>query len=71
MAKLRTSYRFRARLKLHKLPAYQIAQHADVDPATLSKLVHGAIAVKPGDERVIAVGRILGLEPEDCFERIN
>jgi hypothetical protein len=69
MSKLQTSYRFRARLKLHRLPAYQLAQLAGVNPVTLSKLVCGAIDIKAGDQRVIRVGKILGLKPEECFER--
>jgi hypothetical protein len=71
MDQLRTSYCFNATLKLHSLPAYRIAQKAGVNPDTLSKLVNGAIEIKPGDERVIAVGQVLGLDPGQCFERVN
>ena len=63
---------FLARLKLHKLPAYRIAQMAGVDPAMLSKLIHGITPVKIADERIIRVARVLGLRPEEAFtEEVN
>jgi hypothetical protein len=55
-------------LKLHRDPAYQIAWRAGVHPNTLSKLISGYLRVRLNDPRLIAVGRELGLEPEDCFE---
>ena len=62
------SKKFLIKLKLHKEPAYRIAQQANVNPATLSQLITGALRLKPNDERVISVGRILGLKDNECFE---
>jgi len=62
------SHEFVVRLKLHKLPAYVIAQEAGVNPTVLSKLINGIEPTKLMDSRIIAVGRILGLVPADCFE---
>ena len=62
------SRRFVQALKLHHEPAYRLAWRAGLHPATLSKLIHGAERVRPQDERVIAVGRELGLSPTECFE---
>lgn len=62
------SRRFIALIKLGSRPAYRIAHDAGLHPATLSKLISGAERIKPQDPRVIAVGRVLGLEPSDCFE---
>jgi hypothetical protein len=62
------SREFRYRLKFGGQPAYRIAQKAEVDPSTLSKLLRGAVPLKPRDPRVIAVGRILGLRPAECFQ---
>jgi hypothetical protein len=62
------SWKFITALKMNPKPAYKIAWEAGIHPSLLSKLLHGCERVKPGDERIIAVGAILGLEPEDCFE---
>ena len=40
---------------------------AGIHPNMLSKLVNGAIPIRPGDERVIRVGEVLGLSPEEVF----
>ena len=61
------SRRFIEAVKLADAPAYQIAHEADLHPATLSKLMSGQERVKPDDARVIAVGRVLGLSPEECL----
>jgi hypothetical protein len=65
---LSLSRRFVEAVKLHDEPAYRLAWRAGIHPATLSKLLHGAERLRPADDRVIAVGRELGLKPEDCFE---
>ena len=62
------SKKFLIKLKLHKEPAYRIAQRAGVNPATLSQLITGALRLQANDERVIAVGRILDLKDNECFE---
>lgn len=49
-------------------PAYKIAIEAELHPSTLSQLIIGAIPTKPDDSRLIRVGAVLGLQPEDCFE---
>ena len=64
----KVSEKFLVRLKLHPLPAYQIAQQAGVNPVVLSKLINGIDPVKPKDPRIVAVGRVLGLEPDEVFD---
>ena len=61
------SRRFLEALKMGDRPAYRIAWAAGLHPATLSKLITGAERLKDNDQRVIAVGRELGLAPSDCF----
>jgi hypothetical protein len=61
------SQKLRAAIKLNHVPAYKIAHEAGIDPSTLSKLVCGIVKVKPGDQRVIKVGKILGLKSTECF----
>ena len=59
------------RLKLSPVPAYKLARRAGCHPSTLSKLLYGAERVKPADSRILAVGRALGLSPEECFVEIQ
>jgi hypothetical protein len=65
---LMMSQKLKILIKLNEQPAYRLAQKAGLDPSTLSKLICGIIPVKPGDPRVIAVGRIVGISAEECFE---
>lgn len=65
---MQISETFIIKLKLHKEPAYRIAQMAGVNPTTLSKLIHGAEPIRPDDDRLLRVGRILGLEPDQVFD---
>ncbi len=65
------SEQFLIRLKLHELPAYRIAQQAGVNPNTLSRLINGIDPIKGGDERILAVGRIIGLGATECFEEVT
>jgi hypothetical protein len=62
------SKRFVELLKLHREPAYRLAWRAGVHPNTLSKLVSGYLRPRVNDPRICAVGRELGLTPEECFE---
>ncbi len=63
------SKELRAAIKLGEEPAYKIAHRAGISSSTLSKLICGIDKVRPGDPRVLAVGRVLGLKPEECFEK--
>ena len=62
------SKKLRGAIKLNHIPAYKIAHKAGIDPSTLSKLICGIVKVKPGDPRVIKVGKVLGIPVEDCFQ---
>lgn len=66
------SAKFRSELIIARsrgLRQYEIARKAKVHPTVLSAFVHDAIPVRRDDARVVAVGRVLGLEPAECFER--
>lgn len=57
------------RLKLSDRTLYSLAWGAArCHPDTLSRLLRGAARLKPNDPRIVAVGRELGLSPEECFE---
>jgi transcriptional regulator with XRE-family HTH domain len=63
------SKKFIAALKLHDLPAYRIAQMAGVDSSTLSKLINGISPIKENDERIARIAAVLGLSPDEAFDR--
>ncbi len=62
------SKKFIAAVKLNEQRAYQIAHLAGLPPTTLSKIMNGIDRVKPGDRRVLAVGRVLGLKKDELFD---
>ena len=66
---IRVSKKLIAAIKLADQPAYKIAQKAGIESSTLSKLLHGNGKVWPHDRRILAVAKVLGLAPEDCFMR--
>ena len=47
---------------------YRIAIRGGLHPSGLSKFVSGAQPVRRGDARIVAIGDLLGLPPESCFE---
>jgi len=63
------SQKLKIAIKLGDEPAYRIAQKAGLDPSTLSKLICGIVKVKDNDQRVIAVGRVVGLRAAECFQK--
>ena len=65
------SQKLKAAIKLGSVPAYRIAQRAELDPSTLSKIICGIVKVEPGDARVVRVGGLLGISPEDCFDNAD
>lgn len=62
------SKEFKMAVKTSPYKGYQIAHKAKIHPSTLSKIICGIEKIKKNDFRVIAVGRVLGLKPDDCFE---
>lgn len=56
-------------VKLADIRAYEIAHAADLHPSTLSRILNGIDEVKPGDPRVVRVAKVLGLPPEECFQK--
>lgn len=62
------SKKFKIAIKLSDIPAWKIAYKAGINPNVLSKIMSGALRVKSGDLRVINVGKVIGLNAEQCFE---
>jgi hypothetical protein len=61
------SKEFKIAVRMADKPAWKIAREAGIHPVTLSRLVTGYLQPKPGDSRVLAVARVLGLPLERCF----
>jgi transcriptional regulator with XRE-family HTH domain len=61
------SRKFKEAVKLSTKRAYQIAREAGISDSALSRIMCGIDEVQPGDERVLKVGEVLGLLPEECF----
>ncbi len=68
---IRVSRKFIETVKLADKPAYKIAWEAGIHPVLLSKIIHGYDRIWPNDRRVIAVGKVLNLKPDDCFEKVS
>lgn len=62
------SEKFITAVKTSPEKMYKIAHKANLHPSTLSKIMCGIEKVRRNDLRVIAVGRVLGLNPEECFK---
>jgi len=56
-------------LKTSSIPNYKIAQAAGVHPNWISKVLHKAVKIRQGDPRLLKIGELLGLKPEDIFEK--
>jgi plasmid maintenance system antidote protein VapI len=65
------SRKFVEAVKLSDLRAYEIAHKAEIHPTTLSRILNGIEDVKPGDPRVLRIGKVLGLRSEDCFDSVE
>ncbi len=66
--RMKVSERLWTAIKTSRRPAYKIAQQAGVHPSWLSKAINGIEQVKPGDPRIVAVGRIVGVPAGECFD---
>src|SRR2546427_13263624 len=58
---------FLARLRTSQTPLYQLAEKAGADPFWVSRLVSAALAVKARDERIVRLGRLVGMSEDQVF----
>ncbi len=61
------SKQFRDAVRLHPAPQYRLAISCGIDPCWLSKALHSAVKIRIGEPRIIAIGKLIGLGPADCF----
>jgi hypothetical protein len=62
------SDKFLKAIRTAGIPTYMIAYSAGLSPGTLYKITSGIDRPKAGDERVLAVARVLGLKESEVFE---
>ena len=63
------SNKFKLAIKTSPLKAYEIAHKAGIHPTVLSRIICGIEKVKPNDNRVLAVSRILKINADECFDK--
>jgi transcriptional regulator with XRE-family HTH domain len=63
------STKLRHAIRLTNIPQYELARRVGVHPSQLSAWVCGIYSPPGGDDRVLALGRILGIKQDECFER--
>lgn len=68
---IKVSRKFFEAVKLADRPAYKIAWEAGIHPVTLSKILHNYCKIVANDPRVNAVGKVLSLNPGECFEEVQ
>lgn len=68
MDKAVLSRRFLGALAARKGTHWQLARAVGVHPSTLSSWLHGSVSPKPWDSRVTALGALLGIEADACFD---
>lgn len=64
---IRVSENLKKAVKRDDRPDYEIARLAGMGQAKLSQFINNMVVVHEKDPRVIAIGNIVGVNPEDCF----
>ena len=67
MGPTRISEKFRQAARISQVPLYRLALQCDIPPGRIYKVIRGIAPVHDGDQRIIALGRLLGLSPAECF----
>jgi hypothetical protein len=62
------SQKLKNTIRLSDKRHYLIAHQAGLHPSTLSRLICGIENVRPKDDRVIRLGKVLGVPEEECFQ---
>jgi len=65
---MKISQKLVATVRLSQLRQYKIATRANLTSSALSRLLCGIDKIKDNDPRIIRVGQVLGIPPQDCFD---
>jgi hypothetical protein len=49
------------------VPNYRLAREVQLHPVTLSDLLRRARGAEQGDPRIVNLGRLLNVAPDECF----
>jgi hypothetical protein len=66
---MRVSQKFINAVRLSDVQNYRLAMSCNIDPPLLSKFIHHAVKITPNDPRVVAIGKLLGLSADQCFDQ--
>lgn len=65
---MRISQRLRDAVKTSGVHQYRLARRARMDRSVLSCWMNDITPVRPGDQRVLRLGALLGVPAGECFE---
>lgn len=68
MARRVISQKLITAILLSREKRYILARKANLHPAYFSQIIHGHIPLKPDDERVLRIGKVLNIPKEELFE---
>ena len=57
------------RVKLDDRKQFEIAREAGVNPTTFSQIIRGIRLTRFGDCRVLKIGELVGIGPDECYEQ--
>lgn len=61
------SEKFRQAARISETPLYRLALQCDIPPGSIYKVIRGIASANPEDPKIIALGKLLGLKPRECF----
>jgi len=67
----RISRRLFVAIKTSPEAGYRIASKAGITASCLSRFLHDVDPLRPDDPRVIAVAAVVGVPPDEAFERVS
>ena len=65
---MQISSTLRAAIENAPIRQYQLATLANLHPSTLSKILNGSARLRRFDGRVLAVARVLGIDPSKALD---
>ena len=65
------SQEFKNALKLYPIPKHRLAWKIGITPSTLSNLVHEHVCVRPREERLLKIARLIQFPEEKVFIEEN
>ena len=64
---MEVSHKLRRAVEESPLPRFKLAMLANLHPATVSKILHGRVRIRPADPRVVALAKTVGIDAADAL----